>query len=130
MNNVAQLHSPSLPQLDPLNVATACLFRHRWENRANAMAACIEHLMVDHDMTEHSAEVATIQAYAEIENRSQVAAVDVNATTSDVVVLRTSGGRPVVFTVADLLCVLEQARTEQRATVVNRDTRRPVVIDR
>ena len=80
-------------------------------------------------MSEHAAEIAAIQAYAEVSSVSQVAHIDIAATTQHVVVLRTMGGRPVMFTADDLVHVLESARDEGRARVVNTDTRRPVVID-
>lgn len=126
MTNVA----PIAPQRDAHNLAAARLFRDRWENRVNALANCIEHLVVDHEMTEETAELVAIQAYADLEATNQVARIDMQATTSHVVVLRTEGGRPVMFTVTDLVRVLEQAREEDRAVVVDRDRRRPVVIER
>lgn len=125
MTNVA----PLAPHLDPHNLAAARLFRERWENRVNALANCIDHLVVDHDMTEDAAELVAIQAYADLESTNQVARVDVDASTSHVVVLRTEGGRPVMFTVTDLMRLLEQARREERAVVVDRDRQRPVVLE-
>ncbi|RCV89699.1 hypothetical protein [Billgrantia montanilacus] len=131
MGIVTQLRNRSAhaPQLDAYNLATAQLFRDRWENRVNALANCIEFLVVNHDMPEAAAELAAIQAYADIESTNQVARIDINASTSSVVVLRTEGGRPAVFTVTDLVRLLEQARTEGRAVVVDRETRRPVVLE-
>lgn len=117
------------PQLDPHNLATAELWRHRWTNRVDALASCIEHLVVNHDMTENAAELAAIQAYAEMESANQVARIDTDATTAHVVVMRTEGGRPVMFTVDDLLRVLQQARDAGLVRVVNRDTRRPLVLE-
>ncbi|MCO7214147.1 hypothetical protein [Halomonas sp. OfavH-34-E] len=114
---------------DPHNIAAARLFRDRWENRVNALANCIEHLVVDHEMTEVNAELVAIQAYADLEATNQTARIDIDACTSYVVVLRTEGGRPVVFTVTDLMRVLEQARQDDRAVVVDRDRRRPVVLE-
>lgn len=116
-------------QLDTHNLAVGYLWKQRWENRVNAMAQCIEALVVNHDMTEAAAELATIQAYAELDAANQVARIDLSASTADVVVLRTEGGRPVMFTTRDLLRVLEQARAAGLARVVDRDTRRPVVLE-
>lgn len=126
MTNVTPLRAP---HLDAHNIASAQLFRTRWENRENALRDCIEYLAHHHDMTEEAAELAALQAYAEIESTNQQARIDVAASTSHMVLLRTEEGRPVVFTVNDLLNVLQQARREQRAVVVDRDRRRPVVIE-
>ncbi|MDF9432997.1 hypothetical protein [Chromohalobacter israelensis] len=125
MKNVAAI----APHQDAHNLAIAQLWRDRWENRVNALSNCIEHLVVDHDMTEANAELVAVQAYAELESTNQLASIDVDATTSSVVVLRTEGGRPVVFTALDLMRVLEQARNDGRAVVVDRDRRRPVVLE-
>lgn len=125
MNNVTSIAQHQ----DPHNIAAARLFRDRWENRVNALANCIEHLVVDHEMTEENAELVAIQAYADLEATNQTARIDIDACTSHVVVLRTEGGRPVVFTVTDLMRVLEQARQDDRAVVVDRDRRRPVVLE-
>lgn len=121
--------TPIAPHLDAHNLAIGYLWKQRWENRVNAMAHCIEALVVNHDMTEAAAELATIQAYAELDAANQVASIDIKASTADVVVLRTEGGRPVMFTTRDLVRVLEQARAAGLARVVDRDTRRPVVLE-
>ena len=129
MHNVTPITVARAPKLDVHNVAIAELWRHRWENRANALANCIDHLVMVHDMSETAAEIAAIQAYADLECENKLARIDMNATTSHVVVLRTEGGRPVMLTVADLMRVLEQARAEGRATVVDRDRGRPIVLE-
>ncbi|MCJ8287104.1 hypothetical protein [Halomonas sp.] len=126
MTSATALHRP---HLDAHNLAAARLFRDRWENRVTALGNCIEHLVVDHEMTEEAAELTAIQAYADLEATNQLARVDIDASTSHVVVLRTEGGRPVMFTVTDLVRVLAQAREEERAVVVDRDRRRPVVLE-
>ncbi|MBZ5875987.1 hypothetical protein [Chromohalobacter israelensis] len=129
MNSTAKNVTALAPHQDAHNIAVARLFRDQWENRVNALANCIEHLVVDHDMAEEKAELVAIQAYADLESTNQVASIDVDATTSHVVVMRTEGGRPVAFTVTDLMRILEQARKEDRAVVVDRDRRRPVVLE-
>lgn len=126
MTSVTALHRP---HLDAHNLAAARLFRDRWENRVTALGNCIEHLVVDHEMTEEAAELTAIRAYADLEATNQLARVDIDASTSHVVVLRTEGGRPVMFTVTDLMRILAQAREEERAVVVDRDRRRPVVLE-
>ncbi|SDJ88968.1 hypothetical protein [Billgrantia gudaonensis] len=125
MNNV----TPIAPQKDVHNLAAAQLFRTRWENRVNALSRCIDHLVIDHEMTEEAAELVAMQAYADLESTNQLARIDLDASTSHVVVLRTEGGRPVMFTASDLVHLLEQARKEDRAVVVDRDRRRPVVLE-
>lgn len=127
MSTVVPLTAARLPQLDPHNVALGQLWRHRGESRIDALNNCIEHLVVNHDMSEPTAELSAIQAYAEMDSANQLARIDTDATTSHVVVLRDEGGRPVMFTVTDLMHVLKQARVDGRAVVVDRDTRRPVV---
>ncbi|SOC56433.1 hypothetical protein SAMN05421509_10738 [Chromohalobacter canadensis] len=129
MNSTAKNVTAIAPHQDAHNLAAARLFRDRWENRANALANCIDHLVVDHDMTEEKAELVAIQAYADLESTNQVARIDTDASTSHMVVLRTEGGRPVMFTVTDLMHILEQARQDDRAVVVDRDRRRPVVLE-
>nr|WP_300306961.1 hypothetical protein [Halomonas sp.] len=129
MSTVVPFSATRAPQLDPHNLATAELFRQRGTNRVSALANCIEHLVVNHDMPEHVAEITALQAYADIESMNQVARVDINSSTSHLVVLRTEGGRPVAFTVTELLRLLDRARDEGEAKVVDRESRRPVVIE-
>ena len=120
---------PATPQLDTESLATGYLFQVRWENRVNALRHCIDQLVTHHDMPEATAELAALQAYAAIEGTNHTARIDVDATTSDLVVLRTEGGRPVAFTTADLLRLLQRARDEGAAIVVDQDRRRPVVLE-
>lgn len=129
MNKVIPMPATRAPRIDTHNLAIAELWRYRWENRVTALANCIEHLVTVHDMTEEAAEIAAIQAYADLESENKLVRIDTDATTAHVVVLRTEGGRPVMFTAADLLRLLEQARADGRAVVVDRDTRRPVVLE-
>lgn len=70
-------------------------------------------------VSERTAEVQAIQAYAETTSVSQVAHIDVDATTSHVVVLRAFDGRAVALTADDLLHMLEQARGQGRTRIVN-----------
>lgn len=116
-------------RLDPKNAATGWMFRHGLNrDRVTAIEELTLFLMGEYDMTEHAAEIAAIQAYAETASVSQVASIDIDASTSHVVVLRTTGGRAVAFTTDDLMRTLEKARDEGRARVVNSDTRTPVVL--
>ncbi len=129
MGIVTQLRKQSAPQLDAESLATGYLFKVRWENRVSALRYCIDQLAINHDMTEAAAELAAMQAYAAIESANQVARIDVDASTSDMVMLRTEGGRPAMFTTADLVRLLQRARDEGSAVVVDRDRRRPVVLE-
>ncbi|PAU76759.1 hypothetical protein [Halomonas salipaludis] len=129
MNNITPINAARAPQLDSHNLAIAVLWRHRWENRVTALANCIEHLVTVHDMTEAAAELAAIQAYADLESENTLATIDMDASTSHIVVMRTEGGRPAMFTVSDLLRILGQARDEGRAVVVDRESHRPVVLE-
>jgi hypothetical protein len=128
MNNVTAIRQIA-PQLDTESLATGYLFQVRWENRVTALHHCIRQLVANHDMTEAAAELAALQAYAAIEGTNQGARIDVDATTSDLVVLRTDTGCPVAFTTADLLRLLQRARHEGAAVVVDQDRQRPVVLE-
>lgn len=117
------------PLLDPANVAITWLLRHgKSLDRVAALEGCIEHLMSDHLMSEPTAEVQAMQAYAELNSLNQVCTIDAELTTAYVVVLRTADGRPVMFTAGDLAQVLASARVAGRARVVNNDARSPVVV--
>lgn len=99
------------PQLDPNNVATGYLLRYcRGLNRATALENCTQFLMSEYDMSESAAELAAIHAHAELESLNQVAWIDIDASTANVVVLRTAGGTAIPFTVGDLLAQRESAR--------------------
>ncbi|SDG27486.1 hypothetical protein SAMN05216571_10821 [Onishia taeanensis] len=135
MNNVTALQTRRVTRLDANNansIQNAAMFRlwqDRWASRVVAMANCIDHLMTTHEMSERAAELATIQAYADLEATNRSAHIDVDASTSHVIILRDEDGRPVVFTVADLMNVLGKARAEGRVQVVDEQTRRPVVLE-
>ncbi|PMR78501.1 hypothetical protein [Halomonas urumqiensis] len=135
MTNVTPINAthrarPHVHQLDPQNVAIGWMFRHGHAlDRVTAIEQLTVFLMSELDLPERAAEIAAIQAYAETSSVSQVAHIDADATTAHVVVLRTMGGRAVAFTADDLVHVLERARDEGRARVVNSTTRTPVLIE-
>jgi len=107
-------------QLDPHNLAIQWMFRHgNGMSRAGAIEALTRYLMNALEISQRSAEVQAIQAYAETSSVSQLAHIDADATTAHVVVLRTLNGRAVAFTTDDLLDLLEQARGQGRTRVVN-----------
>lgn len=131
MNNVTAMQTRRVTRLDANDansIQNAAMFR-LWQDRWASMANCIDHLMNTHEMSERAAELATIQAYADLEATNRSAHIDIDASTSHVVILRDEDGRPVVFTVADLMNVLGKARADGRAQVVDEQARRPVVLE-
>lgn len=109
-----------LPQLDPKNAATGYLLRYcRGLERRAALENCTLFLMSEHAMPEAKAELSAIHASAELESLNQVAWIDLESSTRDVVVLRTAGGVPVPFTISDLLAFREQARDRGALRVVS-----------
>ena len=123
------LRSNNVRPLDNESLATGYLFQVQWENRTSALAFCIRQLVEHHDMPVATAELAAMQAYAAIEGVNQAARIDTDASTADLVVLQTAGGYPVMFTTADLLRLLQQAREDGRAAVVDPQRERPVVLE-
>lgn len=126
MNNITSIAAhhaagrPTVHQLDPHNLAIQRMFRNgHYLDRVSVIEKLTRYLMDELKLSERSAEIAAIQAFAETSRVNQVARIDIDASTSHVVVLRTVGGRSVVFTADDLLRVLERARDEGRARVVN-----------
>jgi hypothetical protein len=118
-----------VPQLDTQNVAITWMFRYgQMLDRVTALEELTVYLMSELDLPEHVAEIQAIQAYAETSGAGHLAHIDVDATTANVVVMRTMGGRAVVFTTEDLLHVLGRARDEGKARVVNSTARTPIVI--
>ncbi|SDK70414.1 hypothetical protein [Billgrantia gudaonensis] len=116
---------PQAPHLASENVATAQLWRTRNQRRATAIDGCIEHLMVDHDMTERAAEDATLQAYADLESLNKVHAIELAASTSRLLVIKTPGGARIALTVSDLLSLLKPYHLE----AANRESRRLLVLE-
>ncbi|WP_110686994.1 hypothetical protein [Salinicola aestuarinus] len=109
-----------VPQLDSENAAIGYLLRYgRGLSRRESLENCTQFLMSEHAMSEAKAELAAIHASAELESLNQVAWIDLEASTSHVVVLRTAGGTPVPFTVGDLLAQRKSARDRGALRVVN-----------
>ncbi|MGQ7242791.1 hypothetical protein ACUN9V_04940 [Salinicola sp. V024] len=107
------------PQFDSENTAIGYLLRYgRGLKRATALENCTQFLMSEYDLTESAAELAAIHASAELESLNQVAWIDLDASTAQVVVLRTAGGTPIPFTVGDLLAQREQARDRGALRVI------------
>ncbi|MBB3141243.1 hypothetical protein [Halomonas organivorans] len=126
MSNVMPIRPATAPRLDPENEATAHLWRHPGLPRAVAIDSCIEHLVVNREMTEHAAENAALQAYAEMESMNKVDRIDVEASSAHAVVLKRAGGSRVVLTVKDLLTLVESSH----CTAANTDSRRLLVLER
>lgn len=120
MDTVGKLH-PEFDNsaIDGHTTALAQLFRNRSLNRRQALQNCVEHLRSSAAMTQASAELTAIQAYADLESTNCPARIDVDATTSHVVVIRLSKGRTAAFTISDLMGALESARREQRTIEVD-----------
>jgi hypothetical protein len=113
----------------PFDLATEILWQNRWDGRAEALRITIGTLVNDYGISENTAEVAAIQAFADLDSVNLTARIDVDATTSQVVVFRDAAGRPVMLTARDLDRMIQQARDAGLAQVVDADTRRPVVLE-
>lgn len=106
-------HRAATPQLDPENLATRYLFQVRWESRHAALAFCIAQLIEQHAMSQATAERQALQAYAAMESSNHRLRVDINTTTSDLVMLRDGGGRAIALTVTDLRRLLDGLRRDE-----------------
>ncbi len=113
----------------PFDLATEILWRHRWDSRAEALLITIGTLVNDYGHSEATAEVAAIQAFADLDSVNESSRIDVGATTSHVVIFRDDSGRPVMLTARDLSRMIQQARDAGLARVVDADTRRPIVLE-
>ncbi|OHV11174.1 hypothetical protein [Kushneria phosphatilytica] len=98
------------------NAATAYLLRlPRQIQRRDAINRCTSHLMHEHDMSREAAGLLAVQAMAELEGLNRPAWVDVDSTTSHVVVIRRPGRDPIAMTVGDLLRFAESESAVRRA---------------
>lgn len=113
----------------PFDLATEILWQNRWDSRGEALRITIGTLVNDYAISEANAEVASIQAFADLDSVNLSARIDVNATTSHVVVFRDASGKPVMLTARDLDRMIQQARDAGLAQVVDADTRRPIVLE-
>lgn len=113
----------------PFDLATELLWQSRWDSRVEALRITIGTLVNDYAISEATAEVAAIQAFADLDSVNLSARIDVDATTSQVVIFRDAAGRPVMLTARDLDRMIQQARNAGLAQVVDADTRRPVVLE-
>ena len=113
----------------PLDLATELLWSHRRDSRAEALRITIGTLVNDYGHSEATAELAAMQAFADLDSVNTGVSIDMDNSTSSVVVLRQGNGVPVMLTVRDLDRILRQARRENMIQVVDADTRRPLVLD-
>lgn len=113
----------------PFELATELLWQHRWDSRAEALRITIGTLVNDYGHSEATAEVAAIQAFADLDSVNESSRIDVDASTSHVVVFRDNSGRPVMLTARDLSRMIQQARDAGLARVVDADTRRPIILE-
>lgn len=109
MSNVAQLpRRARLPQLDAENVAISALWNERHSNnRAAAISGAVYALQEVHGMPNRAAENAAAQAMAELDTLNTPCAIDVDATTSQGVVMRLEGGARLLITTRDLRDMLK-----------------------
>lgn len=112
----------------PFDLATEILWQNRWDSRVEALRITIGTLVNDYGISENTAEVASIQAFADLDSVNLSARIDVDATTSHAVIFRDASGKPVMLTARDLDRMIQQARDAGLAQVVDADTRRPVVL--
>ena len=112
----------------PFDLATQLLWQHHWESRAEALRKTIATLVNEYNISEATAEVATMQAFADLDSVNTSAVVDMNQSTSSVVVLRQGNGHPIMLTARDLDRIIKQARDADLVQVVDADTRRPLVL--
>lgn len=114
----------------PFDLATEILWKTPFgQGRAEALRVTIGTLVNDYGISENTAEVAAIQAFADLDSVNLSARIDVDATTSHCVIFRDASGKPVMLTARDLDRIIKQARDAGMAQVVDADTRRPVVLE-
>lgn len=114
---------------NPNDIALKALWECRGHDRAAALGSSIRQLVNQHDISQPTAEIAAIQAFADLDSINASARIDIDASTSNVVVLRDAAGRPTMLTVRDLAKVVQQARDAGLVRLVDADTCRPAVLD-
>lgn len=104
MSNITTLpRRNNAPVLDTESIAVGALWAERHNsNRAQAMAVAISKLRHSHEMPLRAAENAAAQAMAELDTINTGETIDVGASTSHGVVIRTEGGSRVLLTARDL----------------------------
>lgn len=114
---------------NPNDIALKALWEYRGHDRAAALGSSIKQLVSQHDISQPAAEIAAIQAFADLDSVNTSARIDIDASTSHVVVLRDAGGRPTMLTVRDLAKVVQQARDAGLVSTVDAAASRPALLD-
>lgn len=102
MSTVVPITAARPLQLDPNSIAGEQLWKLRGEPRDVALDGCIEHLMINHDMTERSAENTAMRELAAVEAITSLDSIDISVTTTSTLVINRSDGYRVFLTVRDL----------------------------
>ncbi|WP_445620631.1 hypothetical protein ACUN8C_01600 [Kushneria sp. Sum13] len=84
-------------------------------HRGDAINQCTSHLIRQHGHTPRDASLMAVQAMAELESFNRRAAIDVESTTSYVVVVNHPDGRRMALTVSDLIGFAERQNADVRA---------------
>ncbi|SPJ35226.1 hypothetical protein [Kushneria phyllosphaerae] len=101
--------------LDQTNPATAFILSlPRSVHRGDAINQCTSHLISAHAHDPRDASVMAVQAMAELESFNKRAAIDVESTTSYVVVVKHPDGRRMALTVNDLIGFAERQNADIR----------------
>lgn len=92
------------PHMDITTLATAWYLKNaRALSRRQALQACVEYLMESQEVSEDTADRVAMHALAELESRNQKARIDVGASTAHCVIVHRPDGKPLAFTVNDLV---------------------------
>lgn len=95
------------------NAATAFLLDlPRRVHRGDAINQCTSHLIQQHGHSPRDASLMAVQAMAELESFNRRAAIDVESTTSYVVVVTHPDGRRMALTVSDLIGFAERQNAD------------------
>lgn len=101
--------------LDAQNEATSYLLSlPRGMNRSDAINRCTSHLIDAHAYGPRDASIMAVQAMAELESMNLRAAIDVDSTTSNVVVFTHPDGRRMALTLNDLIGFAERQNADIR----------------
>lgn len=118
------------PHLDPANLATARLWQHQTMRRCDALQDSIGHLVTERGLTESIAEVATLQAFAELEGINKRHRIDIDASTSSLLVLWTPAGERIALTITDLLALVAPTFLAEKGLTFQPVGRRLRVLER
>lgn len=101
--------------LNPQNEATAFLLTlSRGVSRGGAINRCTCHLINHHHYAPSTASLMAVQAMAELESFNKRATIDIESSTSYVVVINDHDGRRMALTVNDLIGFARNLNAEAR----------------